>query len=51
MVPFHLFLFLFSFFTKKSEKEMTFDQYQHRLLVEQLREKSKDMRSNMNHFM
>ncbi|MFZ3588248.1 hypothetical protein ACOI1C_02990 [Bacillus sp. DJP31] len=46
MVPFHL--LLFSIFSKKKETEVTFDEYQNGLVVEQLREKSKDFRYTMN---
>jgi hypothetical protein len=44
MIPFHL--FLLSIFTKKKETEVIMEQYQHILLVNELREKSKDVQMN-----
>ncbi|MBM7660739.1 hypothetical protein JOC85_001511 [Bacillus mesophilus] len=49
MIPFHL--FLFSFFKKKEQKEMTLEEYQNSLLVQQTREQSNDIRNRMNHYM
>ncbi|WP_456278199.1 hypothetical protein [Bacillus sp. AK128] len=49
MVPFHL--FLFSLFVKKTNKEMTTQDYQNSLFANKLRETSKDIRYTMKHFM